>query len=202
MAAMWMLENVSKQVSKFVGYGGDAEPMAPAEPDGLTSPQGKRNRSSESPEERKGARVDFSPVSSDGSLVSSTMSSPSVLGVLSTFASPSGRVVECKHQFSGITRKDKIICMYCPAVAEASCVECDGNACKSCAGLLIHAGLTVKRGHSVTPPHEGVGAHKGRRMIGDGAEGGVVVNDADGLEPMTQPEMGTVERDAILLQCK
>ena len=64
--ALWLaekMENVSKQVSKLVGYGGDAEPMAPAEADGFTSPQGKRNRSSESPEERKDARVDFSPAS-------------------------------------------------------------------------------------------------------------------------------------------
>ena len=98
------------------------------------------------------------------------MSSPSGLVGLSTFASPSERVEECKHQFSGIIRKDKVICMYCPAVADASCVDCEGNACRSCAGLLAHAGLG-KRCHSVTPPRDGDDMYKDRRM-GLGAGGG------------------------------
>ena len=209
--SLWLaekMENVSKQVSKLVGYGGDAEPMAPAEADGFTSPQGKRNRSSESPEERKDARVDFSPVSSDVSLVSSTMSSPSVLGVLSTFASPSARVVECKHQFIGITRNDKVICMYCPTVADASCVDCGCNACKSCSGLLVHAGLG-KRGHSVTPPPDGVDIYKGRRMgSGVGGDRGSVNEDmADAMragaspersEPMTEPAVSPRSEAEIL----
>ena len=101
---MWLVENVSK----LVGYGGDAGILAPAKPDCFTSPQEKRTRPSESPEERvKGARVDVSPVSSDVSFVSSTMSSPSVMKFMSSVTSPAGRVEDCKHQFNDIIRNDK-----------------------------------------------------------------------------------------------
>ena len=199
MAAMWVLENVSK----LVGYGGDAGLLAPAKPDGFTSPQEKRTRPSESPEERKGARVDVSPVSSDVSLVSSTMSSPSVMKFMSSVQSPAGRAEDCKHQFNDIVRNDKIVCMFCKSVADASCVECNGDACKACAGLLNDAGVPVKRCYSETPPHDVEGTRKDRRVVTEGSGGDDVAgSDSDVSEPMTQPEMGPEVRDAILLQCK
>ena len=196
--AMWLVENVSK----LVGYGGEAGILAPAKPDGFTSPQEKRTRPSESPEERKGARVDVSPVSWDVSLVSSTMSSPSVMKFMSSVQSPAGRAEDCKHQFNDIVRNDKIVCMFCKSVADASCAECNGDACKACAGLLNHAGLSGKRCHSATPPRDEEGTHKDRRVVKGFGGDGVAGSDSDVSEPMTQPVMDSEARDAILLRCK
>ena len=174
--ALWLAE----KASKLVGFGGGAGLLAPAKPGGVFTPsQEKRIRpSSESPDERKDARVDVSPVSLEVSPVSSTMSSPSVFKFMSSVQSPAVRAEDCKHQFNDIVRNDKSVCMFCKKVANASCVECNGDACETCAGLLNYAGLPLKRG--------------------DGGAG----SDSDGSEPMTQVAVDPEVRDAILMQCK